>query len=158
MRRLAVLTFFLITGCGGGAVSSDSNSLGQTASPLSPHVTLTDSDCKSDSAGEVRTGTTSFTVGNEASTGPANFELVRLAGTFEEADQFLTDVRAGLESPPGELPFITEEADRAFVDPGGTGELSGDLIVGAYAIVCVRLDENEDIINAYVVGPYTVSQ
>ena len=119
-------------------------------------MTLTDDGCSGDSAAIPTMA--SINVQNETSTGPANFELVRLEGTFEEADEFLTDVREGVEPAPGELPFIAEEADRALVEPGETGELAAEVTTGTYAVVCVALDEDEDIITAYVVGPYAVAE
>ena len=143
------------TSTGPGTVSPSPT---DTASPATHGITLTDSGCTPDSAGDVPSGTTSFDVRNDSSTGPANFELVRLSGTFDDAEQFMADVRAGVIPPPGELPFIAEEADRTLVEPGEAGELAAALTAGAYAVVCVALDEDEDIITAYVVGPYTVDE
>jgi hypothetical protein len=156
MRRLVVSAVVFVSGCGGSAVQSASPSVQVTQLPAPQLVALTDDGCSSNPAGIVPPGVVTITVQNGTSTGPANFELVRLAGTFEEADQFLADVRSGLESPPGELFFIAEEADRSLVDIGAAGELVAELRAGTYAVVCVPLDENEDIITAFVVGPYSV--
>jgi hypothetical protein len=155
MTRLMIAGVVLVAGSGGSAAPSESPSAAATGPPPAPQVTLTDDGCSADSVGAIPGGMTGITVHNDSSTGPANFELVRLVGTFEEAAQFMADVRAGVEPPPGELPFIAEEADRTLVDRGETGELEADLAAATYAVVCVALDENDDIITAYVVGPFT---
>ena len=156
MKTLVLTALVFVAGCGGGGAQSESPSALASGPQDSRQVTLTDGGCSGSSASIPAMAR--ITVQNETSTGPANFELVRLEGTFEEADQFLTDVREGVEPAPGELPFIAEEAERTLVEPGETGELEAELAAGTYAVVCVALDEGEDIITAYVVGPYTVPE
>ena len=158
-RRLGVLALTalaLLAGCGSAGQPSASPSTSASGPAEPSQVTLRDNGCSGPSA--AIPAAASISVENETSTGPANFELVRLTGTFEEADEFLTEARAGDKPAPGELPFIAEEADRAFVEPGDTGELAAELAGGTYAVVCVALDEREDIIMAFVVGPYTGSE
>jgi hypothetical protein len=150
----------VLTGCGPTAAPSPSPSPSVPATPVAAavEVTLTDAGCEATSTGEMASGPASITVRNERSSGPANFELLRLVGTFEEADQFLADVRAGVEPAPGELPFIDEEADRTYVDRTAVGALEADLTAGTHAVLCVALDEGDDIITAFIVGPYEVSE
>lgn len=155
-RWAATTALVVLIGCGPTAGSSASSPIPGTPTPAAPEVTLTDVGCEAGGTADISSGKTSINVRNDRSSGPANFELVRLVGTFEEADKLLADVRAGVIPPPGELPFIATEADRTYVDRGATGELAATLAAGTHAVLCVPLDEHDDIITAYLVGPYAV--
>lgn len=126
-------------------------------SPPGPEVTLTDAGCTS-TPSDLAPGTARFTIRNDSSN-LANFELLRISGTFEEfRDQFFPDESdpAG-ETPAGELANVEEEIRRLLVESGATGTLVGGVAPGLHAVVCVVLDEHEDIVTAYPVGPFTVT-
>lgn len=159
----------LLAACGGGDATT---SLSPSASPSAPaslsaspagrHVTLTDEECTSTPPVPLplSAGLTQLTLLNDSSR-PGVFELLRIGSTFEEFDQFLVDARARIdagEPPPGELPNIDEEVARTRLEPGGVGVVAGHLNVGTYAVICVVVTEDDDIVTVYAVGPYTVTE
>jgi hypothetical protein len=153
----------ILAACSGTAASPSapppaSRSASPSEAALTPEVTLTDTGCTSAPA-DLPPGTARFTIRNDSSS-LANFELLRISGTFEEfRDQFLPDESdAAGETPPGELANVEEEIRRLLVEPGATGTLVGGVASGLHAVVCVVLDEHEDIVIAYPVGPYTVTE
>ena len=122
-------------------------------------VTLWAGGCVARAAGDLVPGSARLTLLNSAGT-PANFELLRIS-SFNMFDQFLAEARrriAAGEPPPEELPLVEEELDRERLEPGRSGELTGSLTAGVYAVVCVVLTESDDIVTVYGVGPYRVPE
>jgi hypothetical protein len=84
---------------------------------------------------------------------------VRLTGTFEEAAAFMDEARRAVEAGepgPGELPFIAAQAGRQRLEAGESGEVGGTVSAGTYAVICVVLDEDDQIVGSHLVGPSTV--
>ena len=105
-------------------------------------------------------GLTIFDIRND-SPALANFELVRLNEPFDVFDEFLVDAREKIdagEPPPPELPHIDAEVSRKKLEPGSIGQLAGDLEPGIHTVICVVLDEHEDIVTVYATGPFVVTQ
>lgn len=127
-------------------------------SSLSHDITLTDAGCTSTPRDGVPPGTLRLTIEN-GSSGLANFELRSLDSTFAEFDAFLVDARESVdagEPPPDELPD-SSEITRLLLESGETGVLAAELTASVYAVVCVVLDEHDDVVTVYGVGPYTVT-
>jgi len=120
---------------------------------------MTATGCSAEPA-TFRKGLTIFDIRND-SPALANFELLRLNEPFEVLDEFLADAREKIdagEPPPPELPHIDAEVSRKKVEPGRIGQLAGDLEPGIHTVICVVLDEHEDIVTVYATGPFVVTQ
>ena len=120
---------------------------------------MTASGCTSTSSEDLRPGLHILNVKNDSAS-LANFELLRLSEPFEILDEFLAEARKNIDaggSPPPDLPHIDAEVSRKRLEPGGTGLLPGDLEPGIHAVICVVLDEHEDIVTVYATGPFVVT-
>ena len=120
---------------------------------------MTATDCTAEQA-TFRKGLTIIDIRNETA-GLVNFELLRLNESFEIFDEFLIAARKKIdagEPPPPELPHIDAEVSRKRLDPGSIGLLAGDLEPGIHTVICVVLDEHEDIVTVYATGPFVVTQ
>lgn len=155
----AVIVVLFLTGCGpGSSPSATPSSLPSASAAAEPDVTLTNSGCSAAPA-DPPPGEKAIEILNSSSS-LASFELLRVS-SFEDFDQYLVDSREAFAagSPlPGGLPFIEEELGAEFAEPGATAYLTSDLTAGTYAVLCVVRDDDENIVAAYAVGPYTVSE
>jgi hypothetical protein len=130
-----------------------------SAVAVSPTV-MTASGCRSTPSEDLRPGLHTLNIKNDSAS-LANFELLRLSESFDVFDDFLVEARKKIdagEPPPGELPHIEEEVSRKLLEPGDSGQLAGDLEPGIHAVICVVLDEHEDIVTVFATGPFVVTQ
>jgi hypothetical protein len=158
----AVLAILTVAGCAGqpapspntGAATSTSSA---AASPEPLFVMITETGCTASPAsmGEVNAGRNVWSVLNRLA-GPASFQLMRIEGSYHDAADWFEDA-AMSQAPGDEPPFIAEELSRVLVAPGATELLTDELGPGVHAIVCFVLDEHEDIVTAYLAGPFTVA-
>jgi uncharacterized cupredoxin-like copper-binding protein len=154
-----------VAACDGSAGTESSTAATDTpttasAGSVAAVATLTDDGCTPTAAEPIVAGETAFTVHNDTSL-LASFQLIRLRGTYDEFTEAWAGIRqqeaAGEETDFDAVmaPFI-EEGERIHVEAGESGELQSDVPVGNYAMWCITLDEHEDIVDPWTVGPYTV--
>jgi hypothetical protein len=129
--------------------------------PVAAVATLTDSGCTVTAPEPIVAGETPFTVQNDTSL-LASFQLIHLLGTYDDFTEAWADIRqrgeAGEEVDMDAVlaPFI-EEGERIQVAAGESGELQSDVPAGDYAMWCITLDEDTQIVDPWTVGPYTVT-
>ena len=159
----AVVAILILAGCAGqqsaspstGATSSTPSA---ASSPEPLFVMIVDAGCVASpaSVGEVNGGRHVWRLRNHLP-GLASFQLIRLHGSYRDAAGWFR----ARSSDPGALtdepPFIAEELSRVLVNPGATGMLTDELRSGLHAILCFALDEHEDIVAAYLAGPFAVA-
>jgi uncharacterized cupredoxin-like copper-binding protein len=155
-----------VAACDGSATTESTAAATGTPTPASEGpaaavATLTDDGCTPNAGEPIVAGETTFTVQNDTSL-LASFQLIRLHGTYEEFTEAWAGIRqqeaAGEEVDMDAVlaPFI-EEGERIQVEAGESGELRSDVPAGEYAMWCITLDEDTQIVDAWTVGPYTVN-
>jgi hypothetical protein len=158
----AVLAILTLAGCAGQPpASTNAGSTTSTpsaaASPEPLFVMITETGCSASPAsiGEVNAGRNVWTVRNQLA-GPASFQLMRIDGSYRDAAGWFREAQMG-QAPEDEPPFIAKELSRVLVASGARGLLTDELGPGVHAIVCFVLDEHEDIVTAYLAGPFIVA-
>lgn len=157
----AVVAILILAGCAGQLPASASaratrSTPSAASSPAPLFVMLGDAGCVASPAtmGEVLGGRNVWRLRNQLA-GLASFQLVRLNGSYRDAADWFRE-RSSAGAPAEEPPFIAQELSRVLVNPGATGLLTDDLGPGVHAIICFALDEHEDIVAAYLTGPFAV--
>lgn len=159
----AVVGLFILAGCAGQQPASPSTGAtnptpSAASSPDPMFVMIGEAGCVASPAsiGEVSGGRNVWRLRNQL-TGLASFQLIRLDGSYRDAAHWFRERSSDPAAPPEEPPFIAQELSRVLVDPGATGLLTDDLGPGVHAIICFALDEHEDIVTAYLAGPFAVA-
>ena len=80
-------------------------------------------------------------------------------GSFDELNAYLRGTLEGPEPSPGAggLPFVEEELSREVVVSGAESMQTDELSPGLFGMLCIVLDEQEDIVTVYLTGPFTVA-
>ena len=158
----ALVAILMLAGCAGQqAAPTNGGSTNPTpsaaASPKPLFVMITETGCSASPAsiGEVNAGRNVWNLRNHRA-GPASFQLMRIDGSYRDAAGWFREEAMG-QTPKDEPPFIAEELSRVLVAPGATELLMDELGPGVHAIVCFVLDEHDDIVTAYLAGPFTVA-
>ena len=153
-----------LAACDGSAAIESTTTAGTptTASvgPALAMATLTDTGCTATAPQPIEAGVTAFTVQNDTPL-LASFQLIRLLGSYDEFTQAWADIKereaAGEEvDMDAELAPLIEEGERIQVEAGEPGELQSEVPSGDYAMWCITLDEDTNIVAPWTVGPYTV--
>ena len=162
----ALMAVLVLAGCAGEQASptstlavSSTPSVTPTPRPL--FVQLTDESCVTTPASleDLTAGATSWTLRNRVTT-LASFQLLHVEDdSFDELRDFFGGRLGAAPDQPGDgLPFVIEELERVIVESGDAGMLTDNVGPGVHGVLCIVLDEQEDIVKVYLTGPFTVSE
>jgi hypothetical protein len=123
-------------------------------------VTASGQGCVANVSDTLQARPTTLTVRNDSSS-VVNFELLRLAVTYDEIVGFFADeverIAAGEPLPVAERAAFTDRLGSVELQPGEEGSVGGALRAGTYTVLCTYLDANGADLTPLPSGPLTVT-